>query len=436
MEPVIQNVYPSPVNFAPTLTVAVPLISNAGRQLGVVAAHVSLATLDRILNERTGLGNTGESYLVDAYNVLVSGESFGTPEYPRGVHSEGIDSAVRGDRGSGIYENYKKVSVIGFYRWIPDRELALVTEIHESEALAPARRLGWTLAAVGVIAVGLLAVGVYIIAGRITRPILAVSDTAIRIAAGDLTQTAPVLTEDETGMLAKNFNHMTNRLRTTLEDLAAEQERSESLLLNVLPRPIADRLKQGEDQIADSFAEVSILFADIAGFTSLSARLAPIEVVKMLNQIFSALDALADRHGMEKIKTIGDAYMLVSGLPTPRPDHAEAIAEMALDIQEEIAALNEKTGQELRMRIGINSGPVVAGVVGTTKFLYDVWGDSVNTASRMESHGIVGSIQVTEATYERLRSKYAFEDRGVIDVKGKGKMHTYILTGRKTLVTR
>ncbi len=237
-------------------------------------------------------------------------------------------------------------------------------------------------------------------------------------------------------MLAKNFNHMTNRLRTTLEDLAAEQERSESLLLNVLPRPIADRLKQGEDQIADSFAEVSILFADIAGFTSLSARLAPIEVVKMLNQIFSALDALADRHGMEKIKTIGDAYMLVSGLPTPRPDHAEAIAEMALDIQEEIAALNEKTGQELRMRIGINSGPVVAGVVGTTKFLYDVWGDSVNTASRMESHGIVGSIQVTEATYERLRSKYAFEDRGVIDVKGKGKMHTYILTGRKTLVTR
>ncbi len=308
----------------------------------------------------------------------------------------------------------------------------MLSEIHVSEALAPARRLGWTLAGVGVLAVGLLTVGVYLVAGQITRPILAVNDTAIKIAAGDLTLTAPVLTEDETGVLARNFNHMTLRLRTTLEDLAGEQERSERLLLNVLPRSIADRLQQGDEQIADGIAEASILFADIVDFTSMSARLAPIEVVEMLNQVFSALDTLANRHGLEKIKTIGDAYMVVSGLPTPRPDHAEVIAEMALDIQEELISLNEATGRELRMRIGINSGPVVAGVVGTTKFLYDVWGDAVNTASRMETHGLVGAIHVTEATYERLRSGYVFEDRGVIDVKGKGRMHTYILIGRNS----
>lgn len=216
-----------------------------------------------------------------------------------------------------------------------------------------------------------------------------------------------------------------------LKKLAEEQEKSERLLLNILPGPIAQRLKQGESTIADSFADVTVMFADLVGFTKLSAHLSPAELVELLNEIFSAFDQLAEHYGLEKIKTIGDAYMVVGGLPTPRPDHAEAIAEMALDILARIAQLPPKGDQPLSIRVGINTGPVEAGVIGTKKFTYDLWGDTVNTANRMESHGIPGSIQVTVATYERLRDKYTFQERGVIPVKGKGDMVTYLLTGRK-----
>lgn len=216
-----------------------------------------------------------------------------------------------------------------------------------------------------------------------------------------------------------------------LKQLQAEQEKSERLLLNILPQAIADQLKQGKNIIADSFAEVTVLFADIVDFTKLSAHISPTELVNLLNQIFSAFDQLALHHGLEKIKTIGDAYMVVGGLPTPRADHAEAIAEMALDMQATIAEINVGREEPFSIRIGINTGPVVAGVIGTHKFTYDLWGDTVNIASRMESQGIIGSIQVAGATYERLRSSYRFEERGEIDVKGKGMMATYLLLGRK-----
>jgi len=216
-----------------------------------------------------------------------------------------------------------------------------------------------------------------------------------------------------------------------LGQLQIEQEKSERLLLNILPKPIADRLKQGQSVIADSFTEVTVLFADIVDFTRLSAQMSPTELVVLLNEIFSTFDRLAERHGLEKIKTIGDAYMVVGGLPTPRPDHAEAIAEMALDMQRAIQ-FKVENGEPLRIRIGIHTGPVVAGVIGTRKFSYDLWGDTVNTASRMESHGLSGGIQVTETTHERLRDKYLFKERGVIQVKSKGEMMTYLLLGRKT----
>ncbi len=215
------------------------------------------------------------------------------------------------------------------------------------------------------------------------------------------------------------------------EALRAEKEKSETLLLNILPSEIAHRLKYETDAIADSFADVTVLFADIVGFTELSCCVAPIELVKLLNQIFSAFDQLAEKHGLEKIKTIGDAYMVVGGLPTPHPNHVEAVAEMALDMQEEIARFNTETGERFSIRIGINTGPVVAGVIGIKKFIYDLWGDTVNTASRMESHGLPGYIQVTQVTYERLRGNYLFKERGVIPVKGKGEMTTYLLIGRK-----
>jgi class 3 adenylate cyclase len=212
--------------------------------------------------------------------------------------------------------------------------------------------------------------------------------------------------------------------------LRAEQERSERLLLNVLPAPIAARLKRGEAVIADGFAEVTVLFADLVDFTGRSQETSPERVVRLLDDLFSAFDRLAERHGLEKIKTIGDAYMVVGGLPEPRPDHAEAVADMALDLREEVARHRDPGGRPLALRIGIDSGPVVAGVIGRRKFSYDLWGDTVNTASRMESHGVAGCIQVTERTWRRLRDRYRFERRGPVQVKGKGELVTWFLVGR------
>ncbi len=212
--------------------------------------------------------------------------------------------------------------------------------------------------------------------------------------------------------------------------LQLEQERSERLLLNVLPAPIAARLKAGEEVIADAFPDVTVLFADLVDFTRRSQRIAPEQVVATLNELFSAFDRLAQQQGLEKIKTIGDAYMVAGGLPTPRPDHAEAIAEMALAMQAEVTRRTDPSGQPLQVRIGIDTGPVEAGVIGTAKFSYDLWGDTVNTASRMESHGIAGCIQVTARTYQRLRDSYRFQRRGPIPVRGMGEMVTYFLVGR------
>ncbi len=215
------------------------------------------------------------------------------------------------------------------------------------------------------------------------------------------------------------------------EALRYQQACAEELLLNILPSPIAQRLKLAESTIADSFAEVTVLFADLVDFTKISAQIPPTQLVDLLNQIFSKFDQLSEKHGLEKIKTIGDAYMVVGGLPTLRPDHAEAIAEMALDMQQAIARFKRQNGESFRLRIGINSGPVIAGVIGMKKFAYDLWGDTVNVASRMESQGVAGKIQVTAATYELLKDKYCFEERGVTLIKGKGEMITYWLTGRK-----
>jgi class 3 adenylate cyclase len=193
---------------------------------------------------------------------------------------------------------------------------------------------------------------------------------------------------------------------------------------------IADRLKQGHINIADGFADVTVLFADIVGFTEISSRTSPEELVELLNKIFSAFDRLSEQYGLEKIKTIGDNYMVAGGLPLPCTNHAESMAEMALEMQQEIMKFRE-CDKPLNIRIGINTGSVVAGVIGTKKFIYDLWGDAVNTASRMESQGLPGKIQVSRSTYELLSDKYLLEKRGKINVKGKGAMTTYWLKGRK-----
>jgi adenylate cyclase len=210
-----------------------------------------------------------------------------------------------------------------------------------------------------------------------------------------------------------------------------ERARSERLLLNVLPAPVAARLKEREEVIADGFDEVTILFADLVGFTPLSEKLAASDLVSLLDRIFAAWDGLARDHGVEKIKTIGDAYMAAAGVPLPRPDHAEAIARMALGMREAMDACAAEAGHPLALRIGIDTGPVVAGVIGKSKFSYDLWGDPVNTASRMESHAEPGTIQVTDRAAAALRDRFELEPRGAIEVKGKGPMACWLLQGER-----
>jgi adenylate cyclase len=223
-----------------------------------------------------------------------------------------------------------------------------------------------------------------------------------------------------------------NQRNAALAALRVEQEKSELLLMNILPRSIAERLKAASQTIADHFGSASILFADIVDFTPLAQRLAPAEVVGILDQLFSRFDTLVERHGLEKIKTIGDCYMAAAGVPDPSPDHARRAALVALDMREAVATSTVGDGSGLELRIGINSGPVIAGVIGSKRFLYDLWGDAVNTASRMESQSTPGEIQITRATYELLKDEFVCRPRGTILVKGKGRMETWYLVGSRS----
>ena len=229
--------------------------------------------------------------------------------------------------------------------------------------------------------------------------------------------------------LLARFAHQRNVAMTALR---AEQGRSEALLTNILPNSIAERLKTATQTIADHVESASILFADVVDFTPLSQRLPAAEVVGILDQLFSRFDALVERHGLEKIKTIGDCYMAAAGVPDPRPDHARSVAMLALDMRDAVVA-SPVAGQDgLELRIGINSGPMVAGVIGTKRFLYDLWGDTVNTASRMEAQGTPGEIQITGATYELLKDEFVCRRRGTVVIKGKGAMETWYLVGSRS----
>ncbi|MCE9573980.1 MAG: HAMP domain-containing protein [Deltaproteobacteria bacterium] len=272
----------------------------------------------------------------------------------------------------------------------------------------------------------------------LTKSILALSTTVTRFANKDFGARTQIGSRDEIGKLGDDFNTMAETIQQHSEnlehlveqrtsELTAEKENSERLLLNVLPGPIADRLKASNGVIVDRFEAVTVLFADLVGFTALSSRTSPEALVGMLDELFSIFDRLAEELGLEKIKTIGDAYMVVAGIPEPRADHALAIARMGLAMQAELRAYSARNGTDLTIRVGIHTGSVVAGVIGRKKFIYDLWGDTVNTASRMESHGIPGRVHVSEATYQLLRDDLAFEARGVIDIKGKGPMATYLV---------
>jgi adenylate cyclase len=229
-------------------------------------------------------------------------------------------------------------------------------------------------------------------------------------------------------VLLANFVNEKNRLFLLLRK---EQGKSENLLLNILPKEIATILKNESRTIADQYTGASVMFADMVGFTPLSAKLAPVEMVELLNEVFSFFDSLLDKYGVEKIRTIGDSYMVASGLPRLRPDHAQALVRMAIEMRDYMATHTFGNSQHVNFRIGINSGSMIAGVIGSRKFVYDVWGDVVNVASRMESHGMSGTIQIAQATYELIKDEFVCEPRGTVHVKGKGELEVWLVKWAK-----
>jgi len=221
------------------------------------------------------------------------------------------------------------------------------------------------------------------------------------------------------------------QLKRQHEALSEEQAKTEQLLLNILPRKIAQRLKSGEEHIADACANVSVLFADMVGFTAMSRTMTASALVEVLGGLFSRFDLITEKHGLEKIKTIGDCYMLAGGVPEPRDDHAQAVVDAAMEMCTALETMHEQTGGALRMRIGVHSGPIVAGVIGIRKFTYDLWGDTVNVASRMESTGMPGKVHVSSATADLIRNDFELESRGFIEVKSLGQVETFFVGARK-----
>jgi class 3 adenylate cyclase/CHASE3 domain sensor protein len=310
-------------------------------------------------------------------------------------------------------------------------ESDVVSGIDESADAYRTSRLTVIAFAVGAIALALLLGRT--ISWSLIGPLGEIGARLRNIAAGDFAQRVGVVNRDELGELATNVNRTSEQLGQLYSDLNAEKERSESLLLNMLPRAIVDRLHRGETVIADRIPAATILFSDLVDFTVLAAKLPPERMIELLGMLFARFDALAASLALEKIKTIGDGYMVAGGVPEPRSDHAAAVAEMAFGMREVADGVAAEIGETLRLRIGIHSGPLVAGVIGIHKFVYDVWGDTVNTASRMEKYGEPDRIHLSAATRSLLGDTFRFEARGGLDVKGKGTMETYFLEPHKGL---
>jgi class 3 adenylate cyclase/HAMP domain-containing protein len=349
-----------------------------------------------------------------------------------------VDKQVRG------VDHLGSDAIDGLVREIESRKAEMTKAIRQEVDESQARALAVSLAC-GLALTLVLALFSVVTIRSITTPLVETIAIFDSIRGGNLSTRVPADRRHEFGALWASLEAMQTTLRKNTDELkamneqlarnlaeiAALNEKAERLLLNILPAPIAARLKERQETIAEAYSEATVLFADLVGFTVFSQTVSPTELVQILNKIFSRFDKLADRFGLEKIKTIGDAYMACAGLPVPRPDHARVVADMAIALHGEMAAVSEEVGRKLQMRVGVNTGPVVAGVIGAKKFIYDLWGDAVNTASRMESHGVAGGVHVSESTWMLLRDDYEFLDRGVVTVKGKGEMRTFFLLGRK-----
>jgi len=458
----------------PTQYVASPIFDGDER-LGILALQLSTAAINRVMTddrgwERDGLGETGESILVgpdlltrsDTRAYLEKPEAYLAQLQIAGMSNDAIDRirtfkttilqlplklpsvemALDGKQGTriGINERMFGLSLVSYTPvQIENLHWALISRKSTFEAFKPIQELGWVFSGWGALLLLLTVAAAWLIGRQMLKPINALVEAAEKVSSGDLTTQVNWKSGDELGTLAETFNSMTKSIREKTENIREQaaiieqkNRENEALLLNILPDEIAARLKSGEQEIADAFADVTVLFGDIVGFTALSSNTSAGEIVEMLNGLFSRFDELAQNLGIEKIKTIGDCYMAVCGLPKPCPDHTARMARMALQMTDLTAEYAKKLGIPLQLRIGINSGPVVAGVIGATKFIYDLWGDTVNLASRMESTGLPGRIQVTRSVYDQLNETFDLQERGLVQVKGKGEIATWLLQGEPT----
>jgi class 3 adenylate cyclase len=450
-----------PSDGQPIAFMAAPVIDQ-GTVIGVLIAQLSNEEIDRVVTgnrrwQQEGFGATGEAYLIgpdslvrsaprlfyenrDAYfaELQASGTSaadldairrYGSPVLQQRLDTQATRAALAGIEGTGqVTGNYGRPTLaswgplaIAGVRW------ALVAKIETAEAFAPIYRLQRDLAIVGAIALlGVIAIGAWL-ARSLLGPLRELTAGVGRFAGGDYSAQVPVRSSDEVGELCAAFNGMVDELRTKNTLIETKNRENEELLLNVLPAPIANRLRGGEQSIADGFANVTVMFADLVGFTEMSSEMPPQRLVTLLNGLFSRFDVAAHELGIEKIKTVGDAYMAVCGLPEPVENHAERMVRMAIRMVHITHEHALEHRVSMKLRVGLNSGPVVAGVIGKSKYIYDLWGDTVNLASRMESGGVPGAIQVTTAVYQQVKDLFVFEPRGKIEVKGKGSVEAWLL---------
>jgi class 3 adenylate cyclase len=450
-----------PANGAPQAFMAAPIVEQ-GVVIGVLVAQLSIDEIDNIVTgsrrwQHEGFGSTGEAYLVgpdflvrssprmfyenrDVYFEQLQGgqtskediddiRRYGTPVLQQKVDTRASRAALGGVEGTGEVLGYRGIPTLA--SWGPLRisgvKWALIVKVDSSEAFAPVRHLERDLMIVGGLALVVVLVTGAWLSRSLLGPLGELTAGVRRFASGDHNAHVPVRTRDEIGQLCAAFNGMVDEISEKNRVIESKNRENEELLLNVLPAPIANRLRGGEKGIADGFAEVTVAFADLVGFTAMSSAMPPAEVVTLLNSLFSRFDEAAHELGIEKIKTVGDAYMAVCGLPVAVPDHAARMVRMAIrmvHITREHALENRVS---MKLRVGINSGPVVAGVIGKSKYIYDLWGDTVNLASRMESAGVPDMIQVTRPVYEKLKGLFIFESRGEIEVKGKGNVEAWVL---------
>ena len=455
----------------PTITASEPVYDSTGNILGVCATDVVLLENLREVVANLAIGKTGHAFIMDRKGSMLSSSTNEPLTVGKGENAKlvmAIQSEEPVVRETAQYLQQHFGSFDRIKRWQGDYLLNGKRLFVQVSPLKDGKGIDWLIAVVIpeaefmgqiykntqntivlVLIALLVAIAIGILTARwITHPLLKLAQASQEVARGNLDQKVDAGSIKEIAIVANSFNSMTDQLKESVKalrlaneelenrveirtaELRKEKERSEQLLLNILPVKIADRLQRAESP-TEYFEEVTVLFADIVGFTSLSAQMEPMQLVAGLNQIFSAFDELTEKYGVEKIKTIGDAYMVVGGLPIASEDHARAIADMALEMQHYMKTIPNNLGSSLQIRIGINTGPVIAGVIGIKKFIYDLWGDAVNVASRMESHGKPGYIQVTETTYSRLKDLYVLEPRGTISIKGRGEMITYWLIGPK-----